>query len=58
MKLVLLDVHLLADAEEDLNLVIKQIVRIACVFIASVLELRELRNSVGVKPIVARPSWR
>ena len=57
MKLVLLDVHLLADAEEDLNLVIKQIVRIACVFVAVVLELRELRNSVGVKLIVARPSW-
>ena len=58
MKLVLLDVHLPADAEEDLDLVIKQIVRIACVFVAGVPELRELRDSVGVKSIVARPSWR
>jgi len=58
VKLVLLYVHLLADTKEDLNLVIKQVVRIACVFVAVVPELRELRNSVSIKPIVARPSWR
>jgi len=57
VKLVLLYVHLLADAKEDLNLVIKQVVRIAYVFVAVVLELRELRAFDCVKAVVARPSW-
>jgi hypothetical protein len=48
IELFFLDVYLLIDAKEDLNLIIKQIVRIACVFIAIVLELRELRNCVSV----------
>ena len=53
VKLLFLDVHLPADAEEDLNLVIKQVVRIACVLVATVLELRELCDCVGVESIVA-----
>ena len=36
VKLLLLDVYLLADAKEDLNLVIKQVVGIACVLVAIV----------------------
>ena len=57
MKLVLLDVHLPADAEKDLNLVIKQVVCITCVFVAVVPELGELRAFVCVEAVVARPSW-
>jgi hypothetical protein len=53
MELFFLDVYLLIDTEEDLNLIIKQIVRIACVFIAVILELGELRNCVGVQLIIA-----
>ena len=34
VKLLLLDVYLPADAEEDLNLVIKQVVGVACILIA------------------------
>jgi hypothetical protein len=53
MKLLFLYIYLLADTKEDLNLVIKQIVCIACVFVAIVLELRELRNYVSIKPVIA-----
>jgi hypothetical protein len=53
IELFFLDVYLLTDAKEDLNLIIKQIVRIACVFVAIVLELRELRNCASVKLIIA-----
>jgi hypothetical protein len=52
-KLLFFYVYLLADTEEDLDLVIKQIIRIACVFIAIVPELRELRDYVGIKPVIA-----
>jgi hypothetical protein len=53
VKLLFLYIYLLADTKEDLNLIIKQIVHIACVFIAIVLELRELRNYVSIKPVIA-----
>jgi hypothetical protein len=53
VKLLFLYVYLLADTKEDLNLVIKQIVRIACVFVAIFLELRELRDYVSIKPVIA-----
>jgi hypothetical protein len=53
VKLLFLYIYLLVDTEEDLDLVIKQIVRIACVFVAIVLELRELRDYVGIKPVIA-----
>jgi hypothetical protein len=56
MKLLFLDIHLLTDAEEDLDLIVKQIVRIACIFVAVIPELRELRDCVGIQPIVAGPS--
>jgi hypothetical protein len=56
MKLLFLDIHLLTDAEEDLNLIVKQIIRIACIFVAVIPELGELRNCVGIQPIVAGPS--
>jgi hypothetical protein len=58
MELFFLDVHLPTDAEEDLDLIIKQIVRIACVFIAVVPEFGELRDCVGVQLIIAGPAWR
>jgi hypothetical protein len=58
MELFFLDIYLLTDTKEDLNLIIKQIVRIACVFIAIVLELRELRNCVSVQLIIAGLAWR
>ena len=58
MKLLLLDIYLLADAKEDLNLIIKQVVGIACVLVVVVPELRELRDRIGVESIVARPSRR
>jgi hypothetical protein len=58
MELFFLDVHLPTDAKEDLDLIIKQIVRIACVFIAVVPELGELRDCVGVQLIIAGPAWR
>jgi hypothetical protein len=56
MELLFLDIHLPTDAEEDLDLIVKQIVRIACIFIAVIPELRELRDCVGIQPIVAGPS--
>jgi hypothetical protein len=56
MKLLFLDIHLPTDAEEDLDLIVKQIVRIACIFVAVILELRELRDCVSIQPIVAGPS--
>jgi hypothetical protein len=52
VKLLFLYVYLLADTKEDLDLVIKQIVRIACVFVVIVLELRELRNYVSIEPVI------
>ena len=58
VELVLLYVYLLADTKEDLDLVVKQVVRIACIFVAIVLELRELRDLVCVEAVVSRPSWR
>ena len=58
VKLLLPDVYLPADAEEDLNLIIKQVVGIACVLVVVVPELRELRDRIGVESIVARPSRR
>ena len=57
MKLFLFDVDLPTDAEEDLDLVIQEIVRVPCVLLAVVPDLRELRDRGGVKPVVARPSW-
>jgi hypothetical protein len=54
VKLFFLYVYLLADAKEDLNLVIKQIVRITCVFVAIILELRELHNYVSIELVIAR----
>jgi hypothetical protein len=48
-----LNIHLPADTKEDLDLVIKQVVRIACVLVAVVPELRELRDRIGVKSVVA-----
>jgi hypothetical protein len=53
MKLLFLDIYLLTDAEEDLNLIVKQIVRIACIFITVILELRELRDCVSIQLIIA-----
>ena len=53
VELLFLNIHLPADTKEDLDLVIKQVVRIACVLVAIVPELRELRDCVGVESIVA-----
>ena len=53
IKLFLLNVDLPADAEEDLDLVIQEIVRVPCVLLAVVPDLRELRDRAGVKPVVA-----
>lgn len=53
VKLLFLYLYLLADAKENLNLIIKQVVRVACVYVAVVLKLRELRNYISVKLIVA-----
>jgi hypothetical protein len=53
MKLLFLDIHLLIDTKEDLDLIVKQIVRIAYIFITIILELRELRDCVSIQPIVA-----
>lgn len=39
VKLLFLDIYLLADTKEDFNLVIKQVVYIACVLVAVILEL-------------------
>jgi hypothetical protein len=52
MKLLFLDIYLLIDAEEDLNLIIKQIIRITCIFITIILELRELRDYVSIQLII------
>jgi hypothetical protein len=35
---------------------LKKILRIACIFVAVIPELGELRNCVGIQPIVAGPS--
>jgi hypothetical protein len=56
MKLLFLDIYLLTDAEEDLNLIIKQIVRITYIFITIIPELRELRDYVSIQPIITGPS--
>jgi hypothetical protein len=48
VELLFLDIYLPADTKEDLNLVIKQVVRIACVFVAVVPELRELRDRISI----------
>jgi hypothetical protein len=53
MKFLLLDVDLPTDAEEDLDLVIQEIVRVPCVLLAVVPDLRELRDRAGVKPVIA-----
>jgi hypothetical protein len=53
VKLLFLYIYLLVDTKEDLDLVIKQIVRIACVFVTIILELRELRDYIGIKPVIA-----
>ena len=53
IELLFLYLYLLADAKENLNRIIKQVVRIAYVLVAVVLELRELRNYISVKLIVA-----
>jgi hypothetical protein len=52
IELFFLDIYLLTDTKEDLNLIIKQVVRIASVFITIVLELRELRNYISAKLII------
>jgi hypothetical protein len=56
MKLLFLNIHLLTDAEEDFDLIVKQIICITCIFIAVIPELRELRDCVSIQPIVAGPS--
>jgi hypothetical protein len=53
MKFFLLDVDLPTDAEEDLDLVIQEIVRVPCVLLAVVPDLRELRDRARVQPLVA-----
>jgi hypothetical protein len=53
VELLLLYLYLPADAEENLDLIIKQVVRIACVLVAVVPELGELRDRIRVKSIVA-----
>ena len=53
VELLFLNIYLPADTKEDLDLVIKQVVRIACVLVAVVPELRELRDRIGVKSVVA-----
>ena len=53
VELLLLYLYLPADAEENLDLIIKQVVRIACVLVAVVPELGELRDHIRVESIVA-----
>ena len=53
VELLFLYLYLPADAEENLDLVIKQVVRIACVLVAVVPELRELCDRISVESIVA-----
>jgi hypothetical protein len=53
VELLFLYVHLPADAKEDFDLVIEQIVGVPCVLVAIVLELRELRNCVGTELVIA-----
>ena len=53
VELLLLYLYLPADAEEDFDLIIKQVVRIACVLVAVIPELRELCDRISVESIVA-----
>lgn len=53
VELLLLYFYLLADAKENFDLIIKQVVRVACVLVAVVLELKELRDRIRVESIVA-----
>lgn len=57
VELLLLYVHLPADAKEDLDFIIKKIVRIACVLITTIPELRELRDSISIEPIITTLLW-
>jgi hypothetical protein len=45
--------YLPADAKEDFDLIIQQVVRIACVHVAVFPELGELCDRIGVESIVA-----
>jgi hypothetical protein len=56
MELLFLDIHLLADAEEDFDLVVQEVICVPCVLVAVVPELRELRDSVCAQPVVPRPA--
>jgi hypothetical protein len=56
MELLFLDIHLLADAEEDFDLVVQEVICVPCVLVTVVSELRELRNSVCAQPVVPRPA--
>ena len=58
MKLFLLDLDLPTDVEEDSDLVVQQIVCIPSVLLVVVPDLRELRDCVGVKSVIAGPAWR
>ena len=58
IELLFFYIYLLVDTKEDLNLIIKQVVRITYILITLILEFRELRNYICVEPVVAGPSRR